>query len=477
MFNGISSVATLSSPIVLENDGDSIEFDDIEVETYSQLNGHAFAIGGHSSMFGITVYYYPNNGYYSVYVRADDGTFIFQRQTNIKLVKFKLSYEGGNVLLTLNDTLVFTYHGQKKLTLLAFGKGSPSHGYWKGVIGTIFVNGESYDLFQNATHTDISIDNINGFLSTEQANLLNRQSNPMFAEKTATSLKVYCKLPNGKYVGYPLTYRQKSYTDGQYPSFYDNWGILRVGIYDKTANGMQLISQIFQGGEAEMAINATSGISSAFVYVGGSAHGFENIMSDTNGRCISFLIDNQKISETDSFSLRSVGRVEVLQKSEICQAYTNSNPFAEALKDWIWDNDGFRIKTSVKITRSVAIHQAQLGMFCVYRRWNGDTSQSYLTNRAIKNNLPFEVFNVEDDWDIVELKAADYGCTKITEYGEMGYGFSMEIKDANTRSNGGMFVHNNGTGKYNKIYYANCNDFSPNVGDELNATQVWSIEG
>ena len=59
----------------------------------------------------------------------------------------------------------------------------------------------------------------------------------------------------------------------------------------------------------------------------------------------------------------------------------------------------------------------------------------------------------------------------------MGYGFSMEIKDANTRSNGGMFVHNNGTGKYNKIYYANCNDFNPNVGDELNATQVWSIEG
>ena len=299
----------------------------------------------------------------------------------------------------------------------------------------------------------------------------------MYAEKTATSFKVYCKLPNGKYVGYPLTYRQKSYTDGNYPSFYDNWGILRVGIYDKTANGMQLISQIFQDGEAEMAINATSGISSDFVYVGGSAHGFENIMSDTNGRCISFLVDNQKISETDSFSLRSISRVEVLQKSEIFQAYTNSNPFAEALKDWIWDNDGFRIKTSVKITRSVAIKHAQLGMFCVYRRWNGDTSQSYLTNRAIKNNLPFDVFNVEDDWNIIELMTADYGCTKITEYGEMGYGFSMEIKDANTRSNGGMFVHNNGTGKYNKIYYANCNDFNPNVGDELNATQVWSIEG
>lgn len=478
VFNGTSSVATLSSPIVLENDGDSIEFDDIAVETYTQSDGYGFAKGGHSSMVGIVVYYNPNNGYYSVYVRADDGTFIFLKQTNIKLVKFKLSYEGGNILLTFNDTKVFTYQGQKKLTLLAFGKGAPSYGYWKGVIGTIFVNGESYDLFQNATQTDISIDNINGFLSTEQANLLNNiQSNPMYAEKTATTLMVYCKLPNGKYAGYPLKYRQKSYTDGKYPSFYDNWGIVNVGIYDKTANGMQLISQIFQGGEAEMAINATSGISSAFVYVGGSAHGFDNIMSDTNGRCISFLVDNQKISETDSFSLRSVGRVEVLQKSEICQAYTNSNPFAEALKDWIWDNDGFRIKTSVKITRSVAIHQAQLGMFCVYRRWNGDTSQSYLTNRAIKNNLPFEVFNVEDDWDIAELKTADYGCTKITEYGEMGYGFSMEIKDANTRSNGGMFVHHNGTGKYNKIYYANCNDFSPNVGDELNATQVWSIEG
>lgn len=476
VFNGTSSVATLSSPIVLENDGDSIEFDNLTIEAYTQLNGYGFAKGGHSSMVGIVVYYNPNNGYCFVYVRADDGTFIFQKQTNIKLVKFKLSYEGGNILLAFNDTNVFTYQGQKKLTLLAFGKGDPSYGYWKGVIGTIFVNGESYDLFQNATHTDISIDNINGFLSTEQANLLNRQ-NPMYAEKTATSLKVYCKLLNGKYVGYPLTYRQKSYTEGKYPSFYDNWGILNVGIYDKTANGMQLISQIFQGGEAEMSINATSGISSAFVYVGGSAHGFENIMSDTNGRCISFLVDNQKISETESFSLRSISRIEVLQKSEICQAYTNSNPFAEALKDWIWDNEGFRIKTSVKITRSVAIHQAQLGMFCVYRRWNGDTSQSYLTNRAIKNNLPFEVFNVEDDWNIAKLKNADYGCTKITEYGEMGYGFSMEIKDANTRSNGGMFVNNNGTGKYNKIYYANCNDFSPNVGDELNATQVWSIEG
>ena len=120
-----------------------------------------------------------------------------------------------------------------------------------------------------------------------------------------------------------------------------------------------------------------------------------------------------------------------------------------------------------------------MGMFCVYRRKNGDTSLPYITNKAIKNNSPYIVHDTSDGWDssyYSALNSMDYKCKKLTAFGELGFGFSMEVCDDNVVPyKGGMFISTNG-GNYNKMYYQNYGlGDTPDVGYEMKATIIWRI--
>ena len=476
-----NSTATLLRNIVLSQNGDSIEFQLVSCafQNFASLQGYAFTRGGGASKIGIGV---TSN---VISIRADDNTWIVnEAHTTGGFVgkSLKLSYENDNICFYVGNELISTYTGQKTLTILSFGDGS-TYGYWSGSITNLKVNGEDYDLRQMATMSNVTVTQYTSFLTEEEKEMIYDEGTPtMMAEKTETSLTVYKKLYANVYVGYPLNYRYSSYSAGSYPSYYDNWGIGRPFIAQYENGGMTLVVYLFSAAEAEVAISVPRGDGqSGDVYVGGSAHGFENIATGTDGREFCIMVDDMKCGETDTFALKEVSSVHVIQGTNLVQAYTNFNPFAYVTKKWDFEkNSYFSITSKATILRSITIALCQFGMFGVYRHYDGNSSNGYLTNKAVKDSQPYKVFSVVDGWEDdsanASLRAVDYDCNKITEYGEYGLGFALLIKDDNRKSTGGMNVGTNG-GAYNKIYFGLCRNYSASTNDDLHATQVWEIEG
>ena len=312
-------------------------------------------------------------------------------------------------------------------------------------------------------------------LSKEHIEQVVNTSNPMFVKKDSTSLTVFLANKKGSYIAYPLVKRYKDFQEGVYPSFLDNWGIENVSEYTFDNGIMSKKAQLFQNGEAELAINLPRVDTEEDKYVGGNAHGFENIVNENNGREFVILVDNVKVDENDVFSLKSCSKVEVYQHSMLYQAYSNSNPFADVTKKWVFYEGKVSITTTVKMLRDMSINQAQFGMMCVYRRLNGNSDESYLTNKAIKDTMPYKTFVLEDNWNVPELRSMDHDACRVIEFGDYGLGFIMEIENDNRKTNGGMFVHNNGTGAYNKIYFDLTGDYQAKKDELLYATQMWSI--
>ena len=313
------------------------------------------------------------------------------------------------------------------------------------------------------------------FLTEAEKKQLSEATPNVMVRKTEESMSVFIKTADGIYIEYPFNHRYKSFTEGEYPSFMDNWGIQRVKKAYFEDNVLTSGEYLFQGGEAELAIRVPDGVDNTTdSYVGGGAHGFENIVVENNERKILMLLDGNRIAEDSIIPLKEVQIIEVIQHSQLYQAHTNTNPWANVTKRWVFDRDGVHITSEVTILRALQIQQAQFGMMCVYRRYQGDTTKPYLTNRAIKGSDPFTIYNVEDGWTSGGLSARTYDCKWILEYGEVGYGFRMTITDDTIKPNGGMFVGTNNSA-YNKIYFDLTNEYMPTVNEVLKATQNWTI--
>ncbi|MBR6516399.1 MAG: hypothetical protein IKT40_06040 [Bacilli bacterium] len=303
----------------------------------------------------------------------------------------------------------------------------------------------------------------------------------LYVKKENNCIYMYKKLNGDKYVCYPLKYRYKAYSVGQYPSYFDNWGLQSPILCKFDGHSMIETANLFSSAEAELALSVPSNTDGTFTYVGGAMHGFENIIAENDIRSFRILIDSQNVDELSIIELKQVSKIEVIQQTELVQSYSESTPFAKATKIWKFNNDGLSINTSVEFLRDIEIYRAMLGMFGVYRHWLGDVNNNYLTNRVVKNNKPFITYNVEDDWDNLNasspLRATDKNCTKITAYGDMGLGFEIEITDTNTKNYGGMLLSTNGGAPYNKIYYDATGEYSANIGEVISATQKWYIYG
>ena len=99
-----------------------------------------------------------------------------------------------------------------------------------------------------------------------------------------------------------------------------------------------------------------------------------------------------------------------------------------------------------------------------------------MTNKAFKDTNIYQTYNISDGWnEDAGIGVKDHDCRKITEYGENGYGFSMEIINPTIKANGGMYIHTNG-GSYNKIYFDCTGNGSLQANEVISATQKWCID-
>ena len=296
----------------------------------------------------------------------------------------------------------------------------------------------------------------------------------MFVKKSVSQMDVYIGEADGtSYIKYPFKKRNKSYVEGQYPSFLDNWGIGALVLCEKTGDDFNAGTDLFLNGEAELAIQVTDGKdASKNTYVGGTLHGFENITYADGARQLTITIDGKSYKEGDSFDLVEAGKIVMTQDSELCQAYTTTDPFAKAHRIWTFEKGRLTVEIEVTFLRDMYINQAMFGMLCVLRRWQGSTSQPYLTRYAIKNNKPLEVIDVSDGWGSM---SKDHGTSKITQYGEKGLSFALAFDEGTYKEKGGMFVGTNGNA-YNKIYLDLTGKYNAVAGEVLKGKVHWEVE-
>ena len=301
----------------------------------------------------------------------------------------------------------------------------------------------------------------------------------MYVQKTATEMGVYIGIDEDhRYIYYPFYKRYKTYSAGAYPSYYDNWGIGALKLCTRTEDGsFNSGTDLFLRGEAEMAVNIPrADDATTYTYVGGTLHGFENILTEDGTRCLEIKIDGVPIQETATVNMTEASKIEMYQKSLLCQAYSNTNPWAEAQRWWTFENGDLQVKISLKILRDISIKQAQFGMMCVLRHWQGNESANYLTRYAIKDSAPNTVFELTDGWQSSSpLTKRDHKAHRITEYGERALSFALVTDTGTRKANGGMFVGTNGNA-YNKIYFDLTGAYEATAGETLESEIHWEID-
>jgi len=308
----------------------------------------------------------------------------------------------------------------------------------------------------------------------------------MYVEKTATELDVYIDVSKPgnssakKWIKYPLVKRYRAYKEGQYPSFYDNWGMMLPELCSKNGDTFTKQLDLFLGGESESTLRTPDGIDGTFRASGGATHGFENIKAPGGVRAITFEVDGATYSEGSTISLKSASKIVVTMHSEMCSAYTNTNPYVDITKVWTFENGKLSIGITYDFTREIVCSVGKFGMVCCKRLVTAkDTGSGYITRLAVKGNRPAYVVNVEEGWSNPNLTSTDYNCSRITEYGDKELFFALVVDTPVLRPKSGMFVQTN-SNNYNKIYYEAFGTESTrntmNAGDKVQGLVHWEIE-
>lgn len=299
----------------------------------------------------------------------------------------------------------------------------------------------------------------------------------MWVTKSAKQMDVYIGEKGGNaWIHYPFKKRSRAWSEGGYPAFLDNWGIAALRLCEGGEGVFTLVEDLFLNGEAEMAIQVTDGADpSKSTYVGGTLHGFENIISVSGKRQLTIAVDGREIGEDGVLDMCKANKIVMTQSSELCQAYTNTNPFARADRLWTFENGRLTVKVTLTLLRDMSFNQGMFGMLCVLRRWKGLTSNPYLTRVAVKDTNPLVSFDVTDGWS-GGISSKDIRARKITEYGDMGWSFALAVDSYEPEGTvGGMCVLTNGNA-YNKIYFDRIGKQNLKAGDVLSGQVHWEIE-
>lgn len=268
--NGTDSEIVLNEPIVLSQDGDSLE---IDLETNERDTGsYAFATSGRTSKGGIAV------GQNVLWLSPDEGSDNIYFNTTLPSVAhqvIKVEYVSGDIKVYRNGTLLWTYTGQKTMSIYGFGHGwNGSYGYWEGVINSIKVNGAELNLNTSATLTNTDLYRQSGFLTDSQAAQLNPPIIVRKVSSTSFALDILNR-GNGKYLTHTFSHNIGSRTiDNVEYNCMDIWNaddIMDDGV------------SIFQGNfNMVYKVGAVNGVSSSDASVNedcniGSTHGCEVI--------------------------------------------------------------------------------------------------------------------------------------------------------------------------------------------------------
>lgn len=351
-----SSYVTLTTPIVLSEDGDSVEI----IASDGGNSGNAdlsFASSGLSA----NSYHAIQLGNARLGIRATDGTWLFQSKaiTGAATHTIKIEYDNNKIYTYADGVLVDTQNTQKTIQIASFGNGgNGTYGYWKGTISSIKVG-------------DTEILKSGGFTATDSVELtvnyaFDSDSNPkgVLVYSAANSKFIfYSQLGNSnRYYSFEV-----SHTINNADTVYLNeWGLYGGGCYEYNGSSFTKIANTIINAENEMAMHFNNTID----YTGG-IHGDERIDID-NSCFVKFFADGKLITDlSEDFTIKCA-TFSYIQKSTLHQTsstqgeYVSGHPvIAYHLKNVIFKDCGFRLDNTVQFTSEQVVTQYHAGMMCV----------------------------------------------------------------------------------------------------------------
>ena len=368
-----NSYVSCNSPIVLSQNGDSIEieFDQIITSGIS-TGGYAFTSKG-AGTTGIFVW---NAG---VSIRSDDNTWIIS-STGIGFGSnktLKVEFADGNINTYVDGELKNTYSGLKTITIKRIGNGSGgSYGYWNGIIKSIKVNTVVKDFSTDFTFgSDAGLYRASGFLSDEQqAQIDSFATNPKFViEASASQVKVFQNMYGNVYIGLNINHFLNSADD----VYRDYWEIAHssqwseVGQFYTYSNGAFIGMGIYPLNIAENEF-AIQFYNNDFT---GGVHGNERI--DLNNSCyIVFIVDGKEYSIEELIALGSIScnSFSYREKSILYSLYSvtqTHDEIAEHVKITEFKDGGYVTRNHIKMLAALTVKNAYSGLVCVNKNCAG----------------------------------------------------------------------------------------------------------
>lgn len=349
VFNGTSSKAILKDPIVLSQNGDSIE---IEVETQitgavSGTGGYNFSQGGPTNATAWCGIGVTNN---RTQIRADDQTWIPDSNPRAISGTFKWSWENGNIVLYRGSAGAdVTYTGQKTVTIRQFGysdHNSEVNKYWAGTIKKLKVNGVDYDLATKATLTDVTYTTVSGnqsFLTDKEKAGLNKPVKVVSRTVgTESQVSVYVPQTSG-YVEYLLARRVDAGKN------LDAWVV--VFAY-KTDDAFSRGTQITVGGNWECAIK----IKGRTDNMGGPMHGDEIMKS------VLFVADGVVKGLSDLAAGVECETFHIISDAYLYDPDDGTTNVADHSCDYEFSMDGLRLRQAINWKAAETLAESYLAM-------------------------------------------------------------------------------------------------------------------
>lgn len=372
-----TSYITLTTPIVLSEDGDSVEITATDGgNNASNFEDMAFAGSGLSA----NSYYAIQLGRARCGIRAADKTWLFQTKAipDASTHTLKIEYADSKIYTYIDGTIIDTQNTQRTIQIASFGNGGNGiYGYWKGTISSVIFNG-----------TDIIPQG--GFEASEDAQI---EYEYVFDASEYPKGILMFSASSSKFTFYSRCGSSKRYysfevfltTNNSDEVYLKEWGLYGGGCYEYNGSSFTKIATTIHNAENEMAMHFANTID----YTGG-IHGDERI--DVDNTCfVKFFADGNLLNDLSEDFTIECATFSYIQKSTLHQTsstqgeYVSGHPIiAYHLKNVTFKDCGFRLENVVQFTSEQIVQQYHAGMMCVGK---GAATYALLPNMVTTSEL------------------------------------------------------------------------------------------
>lgn len=391
--------------IDLQNEGDSIE---MELFPGTMTGNQKFALCNRATnqvSIGATQT--------EIYVRSSDDTWIASgvslggTKTHYVL---KIAYEGGNINIYIDGTLLTTYTGQKLIRIKYWGLyNSGGDNYWNGKVGYVYINGHKYGSLADVpgwTTSTTSVESEGTIISKAQANKINTLPDlhkDIRIVPATNKVGVYFRVSGDVYGYLEVNHFVNNADSGGINPYCDLWRIGNDGnLYTRSGDTFTAITDtgLLIGSENEFAIR----FSAMNDYTGGY-HGNEKIVQ-ANGDYILFFVNGQAytIDELNVLGATDCDTFSYRQKSTLFADYSYGNnshlKIATHFKDTEIGGGGYKTKNYMQTdlselsVPSLNVAWAFLGLVCINEDCaeivSGDDGQEYEASHPTATTLLVE---------------------------------------------------------------------------------------